>query len=67
VIEVTNDMIRAMMKQADGSVVFVENKIAQTVLDLGLREYYKLPGRVQTWAGLYATAQRRHEMLKDAA
>ena len=56
-IEITKQMLDKKMKQANGSAVFVEDKIAQALLDLELKEFRKLPGRAQTWAGLYATTQ----------
>lgn len=66
-IEVTNQMLDEKMKQAQGTALFVEDKIAQAVLDLELKDFRKLPGRVRTWAGLYATAKRKAESLSEVA
>lgn len=67
VIEVTSAMLEEKARQARGDAPFTEDEIASTVLNLNLPEFRKLPGVVQTWAGLYATAKRRHEQLVEVA
>jgi hypothetical protein len=67
VIEVTRQMLEEKSKQARGNARFVPDKICDALLELSLPEFRKLPGIVQTWAGLYATARRHAESLKEVA
>lgn len=66
-IEVTSAMLEEKASQARGDAPFAEDAIASAVLSLSLPEFRKLPGVVQTWAGLYATAKARATSAHDAA
>lgn len=66
-IEVTKTMLDAKIKQARGESPFVEDRIAQSLLDLDMTEWRKLPGILQTYAGLYDSAKRYVAQLKEVA
>lgn len=52
---------------AKGETPFRENKIAEALLVVDLREFRKMPARVQTWAGLYLSAKQYRDQLKEVA
>jgi hypothetical protein len=60
-------MLEEMSKMAKGATPFRENKIAEALLLVDLREFRKMPPRVQTWAGLYLSAKQFKEQLEEVA
>jgi hypothetical protein len=66
VIEITRAMLDEKMKIARGDAPFVEDRICEELLALSLPEFRKLPGIVQTYAGLHDAAKRRLESLKES-
>jgi hypothetical protein len=67
VIEVTRAMLEEKIKQAKGEAPFIRDKICEALLALDWSEFRKLPGIVQNYAGLYDSAKRRVEQLKEVA
>ena len=65
-IEITRDMLAEKMKVARGDAPFVDDRICDELLALPLKEWRRLPGLVQNYAGLHAAAKRRLEALKGS-
>lgn len=66
-IEITRAMLDEKMRIARGDAPFVADRICDELLALSLPEFRRLPGIVQTYAGLHDAAKRRLESLNVGA